>query len=74
MKADFGDAVYALFVLFVGLAWATVLGFRSPADEAARVKDEAFCLEHARELSLAWDAAEGWCIYVPRGERVARED
>ena len=68
MKASLGDAVYALVVLVLGLAWATFLGPKSPVAEAARLEKlaeyKAFCLEQAERLPLAWDDGVG-CVYAP---------
>ncbi len=76
MRASLGDAIYALVVLFVGLAWATFLGSKSPVAEAARLEKlaeyKAFCLDQAERLPLAWDDGVG-CVYVP-SDLLARED
>ncbi len=76
MKPSLGDAVYALVVLFAGLAWATFLGPKSSVAEAARLEKlaeyEVFCLEQGRELPLAWDDGVG-CVYAP-DDRLAKGD
>lgn len=68
MKADFGDLIYWVITALVWLIMVTFISHNpeSPMVKAARLEklaeDQAFCLEQAARLPLAWDEKNEWCI------------
>ena len=77
MKPDYWDAVRLVVIIVISLAIITIFNLepmKNKAEQEARrlVEYQAFCLEQAQRLPLAWDDAQG-CVVIDRGAWGSRE-